>query len=175
MTHDSWLMTHASMDVLLFCILCAVPNTQVHSPRHCIRSECVQYCQIHIWSSNTSFFAFQLNEMWNKILLNTIMTAANMCCLWKKIDAIAWTWGCGSSKWRIQIEAKMAIVNGGCRWVSMVVPTVRGSTVSVKQVWPAWNGWRYKKRAKGIDGFVIACKLCTLKRKQHIDLYYIVK
>ena len=68
---------------LLYCVLCQ--NTRVcRRPRHCITSECVQYCQIYIWSSYTSFFAFQLNGMWNKILLNTIMTAAYMCCYeWK--------------------------------------------------------------------------------------------
>ena len=54
--------------------------------------------------------------------------------------------------------------------------TVRGTTVSVKQ----WHGGRemddIRKRAKGMDeDFVILCKLCTSKRKRHINLYYIVK
>ena len=54
--------------------------------------------------------------------------------------------------------------------------TVRGTTVSVKQ----WHDRRemddIRKRAKGVDDYVILCKLCALKRKQHINfLYYIVK
>ena len=56
-----------------------------------------------------------------------------------------------------------------------MVATVRGTAVSVKQRHGRRKMDDIRKSAKGMDDFVILCKLCALKRKQHINLYYIVE
>ena len=56
-----------------------------------------------------------------------------------------------------------------------MMATVRGTTVSAKQRHGRREMDDLRKSAKGMDDFVILCKLCRLKRKRHINLYYIVK
>ena len=82
----------------VYCVLCQ--HSRVCHPHHRSTRDCVHYCRIYIRPSNTSLQCISIEWNAKKILLNTIMTAAYMCCLWKIIDAIAWTWGRGSSNWR---------------------------------------------------------------------------
>ena len=98
-----------------------------------------RYCWIHIWPSNTSLHAFQLNEEQTKMLWKIIMTAAKISHLCSMFDATVWSRDCCCSKWQDNGHGDrrllVSFVNGFCTGYHCLRETVAWLAQKIGDGW----------------------------------------